>query len=137
MLVKELMTKNVDVVAPDTTIVEAARHMRDQDVGAIPIAENDRLVGLITDRDIVIRALADGKPADKTTVRDAMSPKVLYCFDDEDISDIASNMAGNQIRRLPVVNRDKRLVGIVSLGDIASHGSKEAAAEALTKISAG
>jgi CBS domain-containing protein len=119
MMVKELMTTKVDVLKPDSSIADAARHMREHDVGAIPIEENDRLIGMITDRDIVIRAVADGKAADGTRVRDAMSQKVLYCFEDEEVDKVASNMAGNQIRRLPVVNRDKRLVGIVSLGDLA------------------
>jgi CBS domain-containing protein len=110
--------------------------MRDIEAGFLPVGENDRLIGVITDRDIAVRAIAEGK-GPETAIRDIMSEELIYCFDDEDISDVSDKMADQQIRRLPVINRDKRLVGIVSLGDIAQsdpdHGS--ASAEALSGVS--
>lgn len=135
MEIRDIMTKNVDLVSPATTLAEAARIMRDDDVGAIPVADNDRLVGMLTDRDIVVRAIAEKRDPGRTEVRDAMSQKVLYCFDDQPVEDVAKNMGDKQIRRLPVVTRDKRLVGIVSLGDLSTSGSAEQAGEALEHIS--
>lgn len=135
MQVRDVMTSQVDVIAPSATLVEAARRMRDEDVGALPVGEDDRLMGMLTDRDIVVRAAADGKDSNSSTVRDAMSDRVLYCFDDQECAEVAASMASNQIRRLPVINRDKRLVGIVSLGDLAVDGPSGAAAEALQEIS--
>lgn len=119
MLVKECMTKDVELTSPSTKISEAARKMRDGNFGMLPVGENDRLVGMITDRDITIRLVAEGKDPDECTVKEIMSPRVLYCFEDQDIEDAAHNMGENQIRRLPVLNREKRLVGILSLADIA------------------
>jgi CBS domain-containing protein len=103
------------------------------DAGAIPVGENDRLVGMITDRDIAVRAVAAGKGPD-TPVREVMTQDVKYCFDDEDLNHVAKNMAEQRVRRLPVVNRDKRLVGILSVGDIALK-QKKAATEALSGVS--
>ncbi len=136
MKVSNVMTKKVDMIGPDTTLAEVARRMRDDDVGSLPIADEDRLVGMITDRDIVIRALAAGKSPDQATVREAMSDRVLYCFEDQELDEIAHNMANNQVRRLPVLNRDKRLVGIISLGDLGAAGARGAAGEALGRIAA-
>lgn len=136
MKVSNVMTKKVDMIGPDTTLAEVARRMRDDDVGSLPIADEDRLVGMITDRDIVIRALAAGKSPDQATAREAMSDRVLYCFEDQELDEIAHNMANNQVRRLPVLNRDKRLVGIVSLGDLGASGAKGVAGEALGRIAA-
>src|SRR5690606_2362591 len=116
MKVRDIMSRDVDVLGPDATIQEAARHMRERDFGSIPVARDDRLIGMVTDRDIVIRCLADGADA-STPIREAMTDKIRYCFDDENVSDVCRNMSDQAIRRLPVVNRDKRLVGIVSLGD--------------------
>ena len=118
MQIADAMTHDVQVVNPGQTIADAAKMMADCDCGVLPVAENDRLVGMITDRDIVIRALAQGKMPD-ACIKDIMSSEVKYCFEDEDVRDVARNMGDLQVRRLPVVNRDKRLVGIVSLGDIA------------------
>jgi CBS domain-containing protein len=120
------MTKKVDLAKPEMTLREVALKMRDGDFGALPVEENDRLVGMITDRDIVTRALAESKenPLD-TKVREVMSENVYYCFDDQDAEDVARNMGQNQIRRLPVLNREKRLVGIVSLGDLALKKAKK------------
>jgi CBS domain-containing protein len=112
------MSRDVRLASPAQTIREAARMMADIDAGAVPVGENDRLVGMITDRDIAVRAVAQGKGPD-TPVREVMSKDVKYCYEDEDLEHVAQNMGELQVRRLPVVNRDKRLVGIVSLGDIA------------------
>jgi CBS domain-containing protein len=129
------MTPDVRLVSPDESIIDAARMMADSDCGALPVSENDRLVGMITDRDIVVRALAQGKDGD-TRIRDVMSQDIKYCFEDDDVSDVARNMGDLQVRRLPVVNRDKRLTGILSLGDIAHHGDDaQSAADALCQIS--
>jgi CBS domain-containing protein len=135
MLVKDCMTKNVQVANPSMSLKEAARKMRDGDFGALPVGENDRLVGMVTDRDIVTRALADGKdnPLD-TKVREVMSENVYYCFEDQDVEHVAKNLGLNQIRRLPVLNREKRLVGIISLGDLALSNT-EKVDEALCDIS--
>ena len=134
MLAEDLMTRDVSVVAPDHTIQQAARLMIALDVGALPVGDNDKLVGMITDRDITVRGIAEGK-GPETKVRELMTPDVKYCFVDEEIDDIAANMADIQLRRLPVVDRDKRLVGILSLCDIAVGDDPEQAAEALSGIS--
>jgi CBS domain-containing protein len=118
MQVSQVMSNDVKVANPDQSIRDAACLMAKLDCGSLPVGENDRLVGMITDRDIAIRAVAAGKSAD-TKVREIMSADVKYCFDDDDVDEVALNMADIKVRRLPVVNRDKRLVGIVSLGDIA------------------
>ena len=125
MLISEAMTRNVRTVAPTSTIREAARIMNEIDAGALPVAENDKLIGMITDRDIAVRAVALGKGAD-ATCGETMTPEVLYCFDDEDVDDVCENMAQVQVRRLPVVSRDKRLVGIVSLADLALRADTDA-----------
>ena len=126
MRVSEAMTREVRVANPDQSIREVAKMMAEIDAGAMPVGENDRLVGMITDRDIAIRAVAQGKGPD-TAVRDVMSTEqVLYCYDDEDLDHVAKNMSEQQVRRLPVVNREKRLVGIVSLGNIAQREGRAA-----------
>jgi CBS domain-containing protein len=114
------MTRDVCLSNPDQSIRDAAKIMAQIDAGALPVADKDRLVGVITDRDIAVRAVAQGKSPD-TRVREVMSPEVLYCFEDEDLDDVLRNMGAVKVRRLPVLNRDKRLVGIVSLGDVAMH----------------
>ena len=137
MKVSELMTPDVEIVAPDDTLHTAARMMADLDTGALPVGENDRLVGMITDRDITIRAVAEGRDPDKAKVRDAMSEQIRFCFEDEDTHEVGRKMGEWQIRRLPVLNHDKRLVGIVSLGDLAIGGAGEESKEALKEISEG
>jgi CBS domain-containing protein len=128
MKVRECMSRDVKVASPRQTIAEAAGMMSECDAGVLPVGENDRLVGMITDRDIVIRAVARNL-GPTTPVRDAMSTdQVLYCYDDDDVADVAENLAEQQVRRLPVLNRDKRLVGIVSLGDIAKAAERKAGA---------
>ena len=135
MKVKELMTPEVELVAPNDTLHTAAKMMADLDTGALPVGENDRLVGMITDRDITVRAVAGGRDPDKTVVRDTMSSGIRFCFEDEDSEEVARKMGQWQIRRLPVLNRDKRLVGIVSLGDLSIGGAEEESKEALKEIS--
>ena len=126
MRVSECMTREVRIANPGQSIREVARIMAEIDAGVMPVGENDRLVGMITDRDIAIRAVAEGKGPD-TPVRDVMSTEqVLYCYDDQDLAEVAKNMGQQQVRRLPVVNREKRLVGIVSLGDVAQSETRSA-----------
>lgn len=134
MQVSKLMTRDVQLITPTQTIRDAARMMLELDAGALPVQQDDRLVGMITDRDIAVRAVAEGKSPD-TLVREVMSSEVLYCFDDQEIKDIARNMGEVKVRRLPVLNRDKRLVGIVSLGDLALNKEPELTASAVTNIS--
>jgi CBS domain-containing protein len=134
MKVGEAMTKDVRVANPDDTIRKAARTMASIDAGVLPVGENDRLIGMITDRDIAIRGIASGK-GPKAKVRDVMTEDVKYCFDDQEIEEVTRNMADIQVRRLPVLNRDKRLVGILSLGDIATSRDGKAASDALSGIS--
>jgi CBS domain-containing protein len=134
MRVSEVMTRDVRVTSPSETIQEAAAIMAEIDAGAVPVRDHDRLVGMITDRDIAIRAIARGKGAE-TPVGDVMTADVRYCFEDEDTEYVLDNLGDQQIRRLPVVNRDKRLVGILSLGDLANHGGNSHAGAALAEIS--
>jgi CBS domain-containing protein len=135
MQIQEVMTADVSFVTPDTSILEIARKMRDGDIGATPVIENQRLAGMVTDRDIVIRVLAEGGDVRTKTARDAMSPGILYCYADDTVEAVLENMGDQQIRRLPVVDREKRLVGVVSLGDLALSGKRKAAGEALQEIS--
>jgi CBS domain-containing protein len=123
----------VSFVTPDTPVAEIARRMRDQDIGAVPVVENDRMIGMVTDRDIAVRCVASGN-VEAATARTTMSPRVLYCYEDQSVGDILENMAKQQVRRMPVVNRDKRLVGVVSLGDL-SRKSQRKAGESLKEIS--
>jgi CBS domain-containing protein len=117
--VSDVMSTNVRVIGPDETVQQAARLMREEDAGVLPVGEGDRLVGMVTDRDVAMRLVAEGKDAARTRVREVMTAEVRYVFDDEQIGHVVDNMAEQQIRRLPVVNREKRLVGIISLGDVA------------------
>ena len=135
MKIKDVMTPDVSFVGPDTSILEIARKMREGDIGSTPVIENERLVGMVTDRDIVVRAIAEGGDVRTKTARDAMSPGVLYCYADDSVESVLDNMGDQQIRRLPVVDSDKRLVGVVSLGDLALSGRRKAAGEALQEIS--
>src|SRR3954451_9600127 len=135
MKVSECMTRDVLIADTDASIRKAAQAMASIDAGILPVAEDDRLVGMITDRDIAIRAVAQGKGPD-TPVREVMSSeKVLYCYDDEELDHVAKNMSEQQVRRLPVVDRDKRLVGIISFGDLAQKETRAAgkAAKGITK----
>ena len=119
MKVSEAMTRKVEIIDPNAPVGEAARRMRDDNVGALPVGENDRLIGIVTDRDIVVRGVADNRLGGTTAVRDLMSEHVYYCFDNDDLEQAAKIMAEHQVRRLPVLNQSKRLVGIVALADLA------------------
>jgi CBS domain-containing protein len=120
MQVKDLMTANVECISPKTTLRQAAQKMKNLDVGALPICgEDNRLAGMITDRDIAIRGVAEGLDPSVAEAGDLMTPNVVYCYEDQDASDAAHMMEQNQIRRLVVLNRNKRLAGILSLGDLA------------------
>lgn len=134
--IKDVMTRQVDVISPDASISEAAQRMRAGDFGLLPVGENDRMIGAISDRDIVVRAVAEGKPAD-TKVREVMSEGILWAYDDDSIEDAVKTMSKHQVRRLPIINHDKRLVGIVALGDLAVNKAElQPAAKALAGISA-
>ncbi len=133
-MVSEVMTTNVKVAAPDQTLQQVAGMMADLDAGVIPVRDNDRLIGMITDRDIAVRAVAQGLPPD-TQVRQVMTKEIKYCFDDDNVDEVARNMADIKVRRLPVINHDKRLVGIFSLGDMAVADGPDNAGVALCGIS--
>jgi CBS domain-containing protein len=135
MQIQDVMTADVSFVKPDTSILEIARKMRDGDIGSTPVVDDERLVGMVTDRDIVVRVIAEGGDVRTKTARDAMSPGVLYCYGDQSVESVLENMGDQQIRRLPVIDRDKRLIGVVSLGDLALSGRRKAAGEALQEIS--
>ena len=134
MYVREIMTAKVDYVTPTTTLLEASDLMQKDDIGCLPISENERLIGIVTDRDIITRAIAAGKDILTTTVKDVMSWPIKYCYDDDTLESLSENFSKNQLHRLPVLNHDKQLVGIVSLGDLSTKGSEEGAAHALCGI---
>jgi CBS domain-containing protein len=130
------MTKGAECIGPTASLQEAAAKMKALDVGSLPVCEGDRLVGMITDRDITVRATAEALPPGLGQVRDVMTPDVVYCFEDQDVREAARLMQENQIRRLVVLNRDKRLVGIVSLGDLAVEaGDEKLAGKTLEDVS--
>ncbi len=135
MKAKDCMTEKVELIKPETTIKEAAEKMKELDIGALLVEKDDRLVGVITDRDIVIRALAEGFDP-SASVSEAMSEKVLYCFEDDACEEVCANLGKNKIHRLPVLNRDKRLVGIITIGDLSTKGHHAAVGEALRSIKA-
>lgn len=135
MHIKDIMTEEVEVIAPETLVEEAAKRMRALDVGALPVCDGERLVGVLTDRDLTIRAVAEGRNPKTTKVREAMTPEVAYCFEDQEAEEAEKIMEKNQIRRLPVLDRNKRLVGIVSLGDFAIKDNEKRAGRTLEKIS--
>ncbi|QPQ55297.1 CBS domain-containing protein [Allosphingosinicella flava] len=134
MKVSECMSMDVEVVGPDQPIREAARFMLREDAGSMPVCDGDRLVGMITDRDIAVRAVAEGRGPD-TPVREAMTDEVLYCYDDDDVDEVALKMSDAQVRRFPVVSQeDRRLVGIISLGDISRSSEEDAAHVAMQGV---
>lgn len=134
MHVSEVMTRDVILASPDDALQHAAQLMTGADCGVLPVEENDRLVGMLTDRDITVRAVARGMTPGQCKVRDIMSPAIMYVYEDDAVENAVQSMSELKVRRLPVVNRKKRLVGIVSLGDIAAK-QPEGAAEALHHIS--
>ena len=125
MKVREIMTTNVECVSPDTGLHDLANKMKTLDVGFIPVCENDRLVGTVTDRDIVIRGLAGGKDIATAKARDIMTNQIFWCFEDQDIKEVATQMREKEVRRMLILSSDKRLVGVVSIGDIAKVEEKE------------
>jgi CBS domain-containing protein len=130
------MTPNVEVITPEATIQAAAEKMRDLDIGLLPVCEGERLVGVVSDRDITVRGVAEGRGPVTTQVREVMTPDAIYGFDDQDVAEAARRMEQYQIRRLPVLNRHKRLVGMVSLGDLAIHpGQQPLVGEVLEQVS--
>lgn len=134
--VREVMTARVTTVRPETTLRQAARIMRDEDIGSIPVVQGEQLLGMVTDRDIVIRALADGDDRIlQLTVGDVMTPDVQCCFDDQNVGDVLKEMGDQQIRRLPVVDKERHLVGIVSLGDLSREARPKQSGKALGDIS--
>jgi CBS domain-containing protein len=134
MKISKCMTRDVQLASPTQSIRDAAKMMAEIDAGSLPIGQDNRLVGMITDRDIAIRAVAEGKSPD-TLVREVMTQEVLYCFDDQELEEVARNMADIKVRRLPVLNRSKHLVGIVSLGDLSRKQQPEMTAKAVSNIS--
>jgi CBS domain-containing protein len=136
MELREIMTRNVEAVRSDASLQEAASKMKTLDVGLIPVCDGDQLQGILTDRDITIRATAAGRNPSKTKVADVMSTDIAYCLEDQEVEEAVSLMEARQIRRLPILNLNKRLVGIVSLGDIAIHGAdREMVGETLQEVS--
>lgn len=133
MKVSDCMSRDVRICAPDDTVRDTARVMKEIDTGFLPVGENDRLVGMITDRDIVVRAIADDKGCD-TPVREAMTKEVHYVFEDDSLDDAQAKMSDLKIRRLPVLSREKRLIGILSLGDIWTSQEAQQGAEALSQV---
>ena len=136
MKVKQAMHQGVQWVDPSTSIKELAGLMREHDIGAIPIGENDRLVGMVTDRDIVCRCIAAGVDVAKATARDVMSKGIVFCSDQEELDDAARIMEDKRIRRLPVINQDKRMIGMLSVGDISQTGSRDLTGEVMQSVSA-
>ncbi len=128
MRISDVMSRDVCVVGPETPLQSAARLMAEHDVGSLPVGTDDRLVGIVTDRDIVLRGVGEGRSVD-TPVREVMTPEVQYCFEDQDVDEVASTMAGLELRRLPVLDRNMRLVGIVSLANIAHSHDTQASQE--------
>lgn len=135
MQLSDIITRNVETIDPAATVREAAQRMRSMDIGSLPVCDGSHLLGMITDRDITVRAIADGRDPAQTPVRDAMTPSVEYVFEDDDVQRATQIMQDKQIRRLPVVSRDKRLVGIVALADIARTGKDRMSGDTLEDIS--
>ncbi|HZT89305.1 MAG TPA: CBS domain-containing protein [Stellaceae bacterium] len=135
MKIKEIMTPDVEVAAPDDTVRTAAQLMADTGAGVLPVCDGERLVGMITDRDIAVRAVAEGKSPDQCQVRDVMTEEVQYALEDDDVAAVAHAMSEWQVRRLPILNARKELVGIVSIGDLALEGGdRDLAAEAVEGV---
>ena len=137
MKVKDAMHKGVDWVGPDTPVTDIAKLMQQHDIGCIPIGENDRLIGMVTDRDIVCKGLAnDGSDPSRMTAREVMTPGIHCCREDDDLAKAVRHMEQLQIRRLPVINKNKRMVGILALGDISHAAPTELLSECVKSVSA-
>jgi CBS domain-containing protein len=135
MKLKEIMTQEVEVIHPDDSLQSAAQKMRERDIGFLPVCEGDRLIGVVSDRDIIVRVIAEGKDPKAMMGRDLVTAPVIYCFEDQDVEEAARVMQENQIRRLVILNRDKRLVGVVSLGDLAMNRPAVQSGEVLQSVS--
>lgn len=136
MKLSEIMTREVEIIQPDDTLRIAAQKMRDRDIGFLPVCDGESLMGVLSDRDIAIRALADGMDINVMLGRDLMTSPAIYCFDDQDVTEAAKIMEENQIRRLVILGReDKRLVGVISLGDLARRGITDLSGQVLQKVS--
>jgi CBS domain-containing protein len=134
MKVKDAMHKGVTWVSPDTPVPEIAKKMRELDIGAVPVGENDRLIGMVTDRDITCRGVANGKDCSKLKARDVMTSGIVYCSESEELDDALRIMEQKKIRRLPVINDKKRMVGILSVGDISHAASHELTGEVMAAV---
>ncbi len=135
MKVKNAMHKGAEWVAPETPVAQVAKKMRELDVGSIPVGENDKLIGMVTDRDITCRAVANGRDLGKLTARDVMTKGIIYCRDSEELDDALRIMESRKIRRLPVIDEKKRMVGMLSLGDISHAASHELSGELCAAVS--
>ena len=135
MKLKDVMTTQVEVVRPEASLQEAAEKMRSLDVGALPVCDGQQLKGMVTDRDITVRATAQGRDPKATLVRDVLSPELVYAFEDQDLEEVQQLMQEKQIRRLPVLSRDKQLVGIVALADVVAEAGKKDAARTVQAVS--
>jgi CBS domain-containing protein len=135
MKLKDIMTEDVEVISPDASIYEAARMMRLLDIGALPVCSGDRLVGMLTDRDLTIRSIAEGRDPKTTSVKETMTPQIVWCFDDQNVEEAENLMQEQQVRRLPVLDREKHLVGIVSLGDLATRAHDAGVVSTLEEVS--
>ena len=133
--VTNLMTPQAEVISPDATAEDAASVMKTLDIGVLPVCDEEGLVGILTDRDLVVRVLAAKRDPKAMLVGEAMTPSVVYCFEDDDVERAALVMAGQQIRRLPVLDRNRKLVGIISIGDIAAQGQSQLGGEVLEEVS--
>jgi CBS domain-containing protein len=136
MKLSEIMTREVEIIQPDDTLRLAAQKMRDRDIGFLPVCDGDSLMGVLSDRDIAIRALADGMDINVMLGRDLMTTPAIYCFDDQDVTDAAKLMGENQIRRLVILGREsQRVVGVISLGDLARKGITDISGQVLQRVS--
>lgn len=136
MKVKNAMHKGAEWVAPETPVAEIARKMKELDVGSIPVGENDKLIGMVTDRDITCRGVANGRDMSKLTARDVMTKGIIYCRDSEELDDALRIMESKKVRRLPVIDEKKRMVGMLSLGDVSHAASHELSGELVAAVSA-
>jgi CBS domain-containing protein len=136
MKLHEVMTKDVEIIHPDDTLQTAAQKMRDRNIGFLPVCDGDRLIGVLSDRDMIVRALADGMDSSVIVGRDLITSPAIYCFDDQSLDEAAKLMHDNQIRRLVILNRDdKRMVGVISLGDLAINVDDKLSGDVLQSIS--
>ena len=135
MKLREIMTSNVEVIHPDDTLQTAAEKMRDRDIGFLPVCDGNRLIGVLTDRDLITRALADGMESKAMLGRDLVTAPAIYCFDDQSVDEAAKLMHDNQIRRLVVLSRDKQMVGVISLGDLVMTSNDKLTSDVLQSVS--